>query len=392
MRKLFWRLHSFIGLAAGLGLVVIGISGSLLVFHEEISALLQPEQTRVEPTSGGRLSFEELVLAVESQLPEYAVTGWDFNHDNERAADGAFVIPFGVREWQYITVDPYRGTVLSGPLHHDLTFKGLLLELHYTFFADHWGMAISGLLGIALCFLGLSGLWLYRRFWKTLFRLRWRASARMLLGDFHRLVGVTSVAFNLLLGFTGAYWNVAHVIDEFAHEPHPDDVYVITERLLPDDLPLNEILADAPGRLPGFRTHYVSLPWAPDGAVTLWGDFDDGAWFRSPHGSQMTYASQDGSFVSLHDIRGDSWWSQTLDAFEPLHFGSFGGLPIKLLWALAGLAPGLLAISGTAIWWKRRRRRKNPPRSASGKQHNPETLTKAKPGMAEQSQVQPTRT
>lgn len=363
MRKLFWRLHSTIGLLAGLGLIVIGLSGSLLIFHEEIEGLFWPAQTRVDPTPEGPLSLEDLVIAVEAQLPNYAVTGWDFRRDNPRAADGAYVIPFGVREWRFITVDPYRGTVLSGPTGSDRTFKGWLLELHYTFFSDHIGMAISGLLGIALCFLGVSGLYIYRRFWKTLVRLRIRASMRMLLGDVHRCVGVSSVAFNLVLGFTGAYWNIEHVIHEFTHEEFPEDSYIITSRLLPDELPLDEILEDAPRRIEGFQTHYVSLPWAPNGAVTLWGRADGAGWWRSLHGSQIAYDSQSGSFTSLHDIREDPLGAQILDAFEPLHFGNFAGLPVKIVWAIGGMAPGILALSGAAIWWKRRRPVTGTPRN-----------------------------
>ena len=43
------------------------------------------------------------------------------------------------------------------------------------------------------------------------------------------------------------------------------------------------------------------------------------------------------------------------DSFEPLHFGTFGALPVKILWCLGDLAPGILAITGYILWWKRKR-------------------------------------
>ncbi|BET68560.1 PepSY-associated TM helix domain-containing protein [Opitutales bacterium ASA1] len=361
MRKAFWRIHSFVGLLAAAGLMLIGITGSLLVFHEELDALLFPAQTRVEPLASGKLPLVERVAAVERQLPGHAVTGWAPNNADPRAAEGAYVMPFGTREWQWVTVDPYRGDVLTGPRHHDFTFKGWLLNLHYTFYLEDVGIAVTGLLGAALCFLGVSGIIIYRRFWKSLLRLRWRASARMLWGDVHRSVGVASVAFNLLLGFTGAFWNLSHVA-EHLFDPHvdPDDEAIFHEKLFPASLPLDAMIADAATRIQGFETNYVSLPWAPGGAVTFWGRTHDAGWFRSPHGSQVAYTSDTGAFTSAYDLTAGPLWSQVRDAFVPLHFGSFGGLPVKILWALGGLAPAVLSVSGMLVWWKRRARVASP--------------------------------
>ena len=37
----------------------------------------------------------------------------------------------------------------------------------------------------------------------------------------------------------------------------------------------------------------------------------------------------------------------------PLHVGSFGGMPVKVLWLLLGLAPPLLFVTGAVMWWNR---------------------------------------
>jgi uncharacterized iron-regulated membrane protein len=356
MRKLFWRLHSVIGLLSAIGLIVIGLTGVVLVFNEEIDALVAPELHRVEPTAASRLSMNERVAAVEREFPRHAVTGWKPAVD-VHAADGVFVMPFGTREWHYVTVDPYRAVVLGGPRLSESTLKGWVLELHSALFLGDIGVAIAGLLGVALCFLGLSGLWLYRRFWKSIFRLRIKSSMRLLLGDFHRMVGVLSVVFNLLLGFTGAFWNVSHTIEHLSEPHESEDEVLFSTKLFPVGFDVASLPGRAKEHLPGFETHYISFPWKPEGPFTLWGSAEDSAWFRSPYGSQVSFDSQTGAFVSLHDLRKEGLWAQVKDSFEPLHFGNFGGLPIKILWAAAGMAPGLLAVSGMAIWWKRRKPR-----------------------------------
>ena len=47
----------------------------------------------------------------------------------------------------------------------------------------------------------------------------------------------------------------------------------------------------------------------------------------------------------------------------PLHFGFYGSTPVKWLYALGGLAPAVLAISGTVVWYLRRRRSRLPARA-----------------------------
>jgi uncharacterized iron-regulated membrane protein len=42
----------------------------------------------------------------------------------------------------------------------------------------------------------------------------------------------------------------------------------------------------------------------------------------------------------------------------PLHFGTFGGWPVKVLWSVFGLAPSLLFLTGFLMWWRRVVRRR----------------------------------
>lgn len=354
MRKRLWQLHSWLGLICGLALLVIGLSGSLLVFHEELEAWINPHLVSVEPMPSGRLAPGELLARVRPAVPGYEVTGWLYNRHAPQLADVAYVIEHGTTEWKMVTVNPYTGTLLGGPMTDHALLTGWLLELHYTFFSDHAGLWISGFLGLGLCALGLTGVWIYRRFWKSLLTLRWGESRRIFLSDLHRMVGISSVAFNLVLGFTGAYWNLTHVIGEWVMG-EPDEVPV-PGPMLAAEYPLEAVIADARTRLPGFQANYISLPWVAGGDVTLWGSFEDAGVLRSPYGSTATYDAQTGANKGVTDIRAAGAWAQAVDSFRPLHFGDFGGLPVQLLWCFAGLTPGILAVSGTCIWWLRRRK------------------------------------
>jgi len=355
MRRRLWQLHSWFGLIAGLGLLVIGATGSLLVFHDEIEAWLHPEYMVVAATPAGRLAPDALLAAAHRALPDYEVTGWLVRGADEAGyADALYVIRHGGNEWQIATLDPYTGGLLASPRPDTRTFTGWLLELHYTFFAGHAGLLAAGLFAVLLCALGLTGAWLYRDFWRHVFTLRWGRGARLLFSDLHKFVGITTVAFNFVLGFTGAYWNLPHVLGEWTQsEPAQPK---IAGRLYGPALSLDRAIADAARRLPGFQTNFISLPSQPGGNVVLYGaPRAAGFTLRSPYGSTVSYDAQTGAHLATYDLRTAGAWTQAVDAFRPLHYGTFGGWPIKVLWTLGGLAPGVLAVSGFALWWLRRR-------------------------------------
>ncbi|MCW5556665.1 MAG: PepSY domain-containing protein [Verrucomicrobiae bacterium] len=352
MTKRVWQVHSWMGLIAGLGLLVIGASGSILVFRQELQALLQPGLLRVEATPQGRLGQDLLLAGAVRHLPGYEVTGWLISQD-PRLADLMYVVRHGTHQWRMITVNPYTAAVLAGPMDTKETFVGWLLELHYSFLADHWGVLLAGLFAALLCLLGLSGLWLYRDFWRHFFRLRWNRSARIFMSDTHKQVGILSVAFNLVLGFTGAYWNLPHAI---SHLTGGEPESTISGRLYGDSISLDALAAKAAATIPGFQITYVLLPYMEAGEIRLMGRVPSRNPLRSDYGSSVAFDPETGTFRSSSDIRTAGVWEQISDTFYPLHFGSFGGLPVKILWCFGGMAPGVLATTGFLLWWRRSRR------------------------------------
>ena len=349
MRKRLWQLHSWLGLGAGLGLLVIGLTGSLLVFRDQLEVLFNPTLIRIATPDTPRLPLDTLLARAQSQLPGHEISGWTLREPAERDyADFLYVIGRGSDQWRVATLDPTTGRILATPRAYTATLSGWLLDLHYEFFADHIGLAFAGLFAVLLCLLGVTGVWIYREFWKNLFTLRWRRGARILFSDLHKFTGITTVVFNLILGFTGAYWNLTHVIGEAIngefHQPKME------RRLYSAALSLDALVADAATRLPGFRPHFISLPSAPAGGITFYGAVERRSPLRSPYGSTVSYDATMLAHTATADLRSSSLWLQFVDVFRPLHFGTFGGLPVKILWSLGGLAPGLLAVTGFVIW------------------------------------------
>ena len=186
----------------GWAVLIIGLSGSVLVFRQEIESLMMPEQVLAAEPSARRLDLDTLIARVEEQLDSYEPVGWRPSRSSARN-DQVFVTPHAGGEPKTLWIDPVVGEIRGSPVNSSETLTGWLLELHCTLFGGHVGILIAGVLATLLCLLGISGVWMYRNFWRSLFPLRWKLSGRIFFSDLHKMVGISSVAFNLILGFTG---------------------------------------------------------------------------------------------------------------------------------------------------------------------------------------------
>jgi uncharacterized iron-regulated membrane protein len=337
------------GLIAGMGLLVIGVTGSLLVFDEELEEAVRPGMFLAKPVAPPRLSFDRLLGEVAKSLPDYEISSWTFANE-PGAVDRGYVVRHGLYERLLVTVNPYTGAVLGGPLDARDTLMGRVMALHYTLFGGPAGILLAGLFAAMLCLLGLSGLWIYQDFWSNFIRLRWRASRQIFLSDLHKAVGISSLFFQLILGFTGAYWNIPSSMQQFRYRnAHPPE---LTARHWSRAISMDGLLAVCRQELPGFEPTFVGFPVVPGANLQIYGRV--GSSFRSDFGSVVIFDAQSGARKGIRDIRNATWREQIIDTFRPLHYGTFGGLFVKILWCVGGLTPGLLALSGFLIWWRRR--------------------------------------
>jgi uncharacterized iron-regulated membrane protein len=354
MRKHVWKFHSWLGLAAGLGLLIIGLSGSLLVFRHEVDALLGQAAPRVTPQPA-HASLDTVVAALLARYPDLEIFSWygSDRPDEPHRISGTLA---STRAEFDILFNPYTGALLEKPQGQS-GFTNWLLNLHVSLLLSTPGVVLAGLFAAALVLSGLSGAYLYREFWKRFFTLRWRASGRILFSDLHKFIGISSVAFNLILGFSGAWWNLPAVRDLFARSAGEDAP--AKPALPPLPMPLEEMKASAQKQLPGFQPRALRYPSDGDNFYNVRGGVPTWNLFASGWGDEVHLDPATGTVTRVLELHQAGVWAQFEDMLTPLHFGTFGGLPIKLLWCLGGLTPGILGVSGFLI-----RRSRVPPRPA----------------------------
>ncbi|WP_350594075.1 MULTISPECIES: PepSY-associated TM helix domain-containing protein [unclassified Pseudoalteromonas] len=362
MRKTLFKIHSWVALIAIIPLIVISITGSVLVFKSEIDGLLMPNSHFVVKALPERLPIDKLIAKTERTYPNYIVASWEIFNDD--TADRVYLIKRGTEQWAKLHLNQYTGDILSEPLGTSHYFTDWFLELHYTFLLNDFknlpgqtGTVLGFFFAVFLLVLGISGLIIYRKFWRRLFSVRWRATLQIVLSDIHKMTGVLGSPIIIILAITGGYFNWAvwyHEVIEHAQEEH----YVLTNPLYSHDISLQQILDDSKKQISTFNGTFLVLPLEPDENITLFGEVSTTNPLASEYANTITYSKLTGEHMANWDIRevGIGW--QVIDSFRKLHFGYFAGLVSKVLWAVIGLSPVWLAGTGFYLWLTRRARKK----------------------------------
>ena len=392
-RSVLVRLHRWVGLSIALFLVVAGLTGSVLVFRDEIDAWLNPGLF-ASPGSGAVLQPSALKRAVEAADPRVAVAAMPLTSAAGTAAR-MFVLPrrdeatgkshaLGFNE---IFVDPVDGTLLG---RRDIagccdraTVIPFLYRLHFSLhLPGRWGVWLLGLISIlwlADCFVG-AWLTLPRQapFWP-----KWRPAWMIKRGagsyrrhlDLHRagglwlwgvlaILAVTSIALNLR---REVYFPIVALFSEVTPTPFDGP----RQRTPGVPLPLDEIaararaVAEARGwPAPGPMFHSMAT-----GVMMIRFVGRDG---EQPLGAPRLYVDDvDGRELMAIEPGQGTLGDLALALPLPLHSGRIAGLPGRILISVAGFVIAMLGITGMVIWWKKR----GPRRGGGG--GGPETVIRA---------------
>ena len=358
MTRTLFKVHRALALFAFVPLLVICVTGSILVFKHEIDWLLMEDKVRVDATAANseRLQLDSLLRVVNAAAPDYETVGWVWFQDEARA-DVVYVIEKGTSDWSYLLLNQYTGQVLADPRPLDHYFTDWLLELHFTFLLHDAGPVITSLFALVLMALGVTGIVIYRKFWKQFFTLRWNKRLVVYFSDLHKMTGIVASPILIVLAFTGAWWNIASVLHEIEEHSGGKEHHVMTERLYNDELSLDTLRAEASAHIDNFEATYLSMPWEPGVDFSVYGDVPTGNVLTSQYSSIVSFDAQTGEHLSTFDIRTAGLGAKVVDSYRRLHFGDFAGLFSRVVWAILGLAPALLAVTGITLWWHRRKLR-----------------------------------
>ncbi|HEU4378245.1 MAG TPA: PepSY-associated TM helix domain-containing protein [Hyphomicrobiaceae bacterium] len=358
--------HSALGLAFAWLIYVVCLSGTAAVFANEFRRWEQPDG----PTVHGSVSPESVATALAGAYAQALAdtSAHDVSILGPALTGARLVVSYhdhraGIEE---IWLADAQGRLV---MRARAPWTEFLTHLHINLHLPRaWGTFIVGLTGVALLSSLVSGLLAHPRVFKDAFALRWGGSRRLQEADLHNRLGVWGLPFHVVVSLTGAMLGLATlvvgVLALAAYEGDSEKAFatLLGPRAGPDRTPaavpdvasmIRHVLNDRPGAT-FVNGHFEQVGKA--GQVVHLG-------MRTPgHIAFSNTYFLDGTGKSLGDggLEQGGLGQQILGAIPPLHVGWFGGLTIKVVYGLLGLALTVVTHSGVSIWLARRRDKGRP--------------------------------
>jgi sulfite reductase (NADPH) flavoprotein alpha-component len=379
-RNLWFQTHWLIGISAGVVLAIVGFTGALLSFEEEILRALNPDVMTVEPAGRARLRPDQLLTIAGKVDASKRVSSLNIDSradasvratliDEARAASGG---P-GARRGVPVYLDPYSGSVIGGERRGEGAMH-VIEDVHRRLAAGDSGKLIVGISTLLLLVIAATGLYLR---WprvaaslRTWFTFRWALRGRTFLWHLHAVVGTWVLLFYLLASLTGLYWSFEWYRDglfAMTGAPRPQNQAQGHQGSQGKPRTQGEVSKFDPAALaapwvaftqavPHYDTVTITVPKEAGKAIELrYLDVD------SPHErayNRMTIEAASGVVLTHERYDDKPLGHKIMGSMFALHSGSFFGVGGFLAMFVASLCMPLFAVTGWMMYLERRRRKK----------------------------------
>lgn len=352
-------VHTWSSLICTLFLLMLAITGLPLIFHHEIDHLLgDAPHYREMPADTPRLNLEQLVEAAEAHRPGEVMQyfGWDEEDPNGVMAITAATAGTEPNSSHTFALDARTGEALEMPSANG-GFMMFMLRLHVDMYADLPGKLLLAFMGLLFVVAIVSGTVLYAPFMRKLDfgTVRAGKSRRTRWLDLHNLIGVVTLTWALVVGVTGVISACADLLiaswrnDTLAAMVAPyRDAPPLTQRA-----PADRLLDIAGSVAPGMEPDFIAFPGTRFSSEHHYAVFLKGNTHLTAH--LATPVLIDAQTLQVTAVVGRPWYMDALGMSQPLHFGDYGGMPMKILWAVLDVLTIIVLGSGVYLWWVRRR-------------------------------------
>ncbi|MEM1122542.1 MAG: PepSY-associated TM helix domain-containing protein [Bacteroidota bacterium] len=376
-KKLIGQIHLWLGLASGLVVFVLGVTGCLMAFEDELKLFFYADKLKVEVPKGAEvLPMNQLLeiaqkavgeeipierIHLENQ-PDRSFTFW--NYTRKKESEGLWYWD----AWEtavHVHVNPYTGEVLAVE-DRLFEFFFIVLELHVHLLLDSTiGRPIISWSTVIFVILLISGLVLWwpktKKALKVNTWFRWKSTTKWKRKnyDLHNILGFYSLFFALFIALTGLVWSfswfnksVQWVANGGKHVKRKRTVYKST---IPDEetkIAFNEVYEALKAKHPNERTYQIYIPKDSTSAILsrVMG------YERSPAFAYYYFDQYSGQLL------GDSYWKdyptgEKVRSYNyDIHTGRIGGTIGKLIAFLVSFVAATLPVTGFYIWWERTKR------------------------------------
>ncbi|MEZ5921064.1 MAG: PepSY-associated TM helix domain-containing protein [Parvularculaceae bacterium] len=345
--RIWWRAHQWAGLNFSILISFIFMTGTLAVFDNEIDWLLNPA-FRVDPkTVSSEMNWESAVQSLAGKFPAYKVIRVTSPIDRGFAAVAIVQPPKSRQKRVYIhpetgSIQGVGGSITAEQILHDIHRKLML--------PTGIGTAIVSSMSLMLLTSLSTSFYVYRRWWRGFFRPIRLSNMRTALGDVHRLAGVWSLLFIVVLSLTSS-WYFIRSIGLAPHEPRGVQVAGIEVSTKDEIENFEQALDRARRALPDLSVRSVLFPKPRTGVYSFYGQ--DGSWLVRDFATAVYVNAKTFDVELVRTPKELNFFERVGETVDPVHFGSFAGVWSKIAWFCFGLLLTGMSLTGAAIYVSR---------------------------------------
>ncbi|MFI3136873.1 MAG: PepSY-associated TM helix domain-containing protein [Methylococcaceae bacterium] len=360
LRATWLKIHLYLALSAGLFFALMGLSGSLSIYREELDSLLNPQLVITAPQDKLQ-SLDRIIAAVKNAHPQRhgawtlemphtptgMITAW---YDKPQETFFEFHAPL------MVSINPYTAEVVANRFWGQ-TLSTWILDLHTQLQWDKLGWNAVGILGVLLSASVGSGIFLWWPGFRGLlstFNIRVRAGQRALVFDVHRSIGVLSAGALLVLALTGfslSYPDILETLTGSSGMGHGETGRVIISTADPTDHPttLAGAVFVARSAFPKAELRRIVTPVGDTGVYRI--NFRQASEINQHHPFTTVWVDHwSGQIKAIRDP-GNFSSGETLSTWIwPIHTGEALGEKGRFIWFLGGLSLFILYVTGLLLW------------------------------------------
>lgn len=256
----------------------------------------------------------------------------------------------------FYTYDARTGAFLSAyPVNEGI--MNIILRLHLDMFAGLPGMLFLGFMGLLLVFSLISGAVVYGPYMRRheFGTVRHERSRRLRWLDLHNLLGIVTLIWLLVVGFTGVVNTLSIPIFNHWQSTQLADMTAPYRNQSPftEAASVDKAVATALAAEPDMRISFMAFPGNDFASPNHFVAYMQG---MTPLTSKLLKPllidAQSGKLANSAEM---PWYVSALLLSQPLHFGDYGGLPLKIVWALLDILAIIVLGSGIYLWLKKRK-------------------------------------
>ncbi|MFP5447835.1 MAG: PepSY-associated TM helix domain-containing protein [Alphaproteobacteria bacterium] len=350
-------VHKWTSLVSTAFMLMLCLTGLPLIFHHEIDEALGTHGAYEAPPLGTpTLSLDRMMAVALAERPGEVPLYLSFDEDRPVINVTTGPRPDAADEdMHFASFDWTNAQAL--PPHQEGGVMDFILTLHIEMFMGLPGMLFLGFMGLVVFAAIVSGVVLYAPFMRKLDFgvVRVTRSSRVKWLDYHNLLGVVTVAWLSVVTLTGTINTLSLPIIQYWQADQLAQMTAPYRDLPPAraEASIQQAIDTALAAAPNMRVQFVAFPGVAYSTEHHYAVFMQGDTPLTKH--LLTPALIDARTGDLTAIRPMPWYAQALLLSGPLHFGDYGGLPLKILWALLDIAAIIVLGSGLYLWLTRRR-------------------------------------